>query len=342
MRLPQTLILVAGLVFCTAAAIPLQQEPLAEQQFKNIQSFKGKKASDVLPAMEYMCAALKVDCEFCHTQDRASDAKEEKKSARMMIAMQNDINAKNFNGRTVITCATCHHGSEHPLSVPPVAGIELRPKRASDVKPEEVLAKFAKAVGTPAKDVQGYTLKGNAKLFHQEGPIVYTTAEGKYAMTVHGKQGDMKTGWDGSTNWFFMGGGAITVPKEVATGFTRENSIYMGPASLPALSGMFGGSAVIDNRDQVVIGGTVSGTTGRATYYFDKQTGLLTRAVFTYPTVIGTNAQVVNYSAYKKVGGVQIPTKIMSESNGDQGERIFTSVTAEKKIDSSVFNAPKS
>src|SRR4051794_20562054 len=125
MRLRHALFIISGLILCTAVALPLQQEPLAEQQFKNIKSFKGQKASDVLPAMEFMAASLKVGCEFCHTEDRASDEKQEKGTARAMIAMERDINAKHFGGRTVVTCATCHGGKPNPLNVPPVQGIEV-------------------------------------------------------------------------------------------------------------------------------------------------------------------------------------------------------------------------
>lgn len=38
-------------LLCTALALSLQEEPTAEEAFKNIQSFKGEKASAVLPAM---------------------------------------------------------------------------------------------------------------------------------------------------------------------------------------------------------------------------------------------------------------------------------------------------
>src|ERR1022692_2602519 len=147
MRLAHALAILSCAVFGSAVAVPRQDEPLAETQFKNIQSFKGSKSSDVIPAMQFMSASLGVGCDYCHTEDRASDEKEEKKTAREMIAMQHDINARNFRGRNQVTCASCHGGHTRPVAVPPVEGAQVRARRSPDVKPEVVLAAYGKAVG---------------------------------------------------------------------------------------------------------------------------------------------------------------------------------------------------
>lgn len=63
--------------------------------------------------------ADKGGCNFCHEQDRSSDAKMEKVTARMMIEMVKDINSKFPDGKEHVTCYTCHRGSEMPLTAPP-------------------------------------------------------------------------------------------------------------------------------------------------------------------------------------------------------------------------------
>ena len=61
---------------------------MAEQQYKNITSFKGAPAEEVMPAMQFMATSLGVECAFCHvTGKMEADEKAAKKTAREMIAM---------------------------------------------------------------------------------------------------------------------------------------------------------------------------------------------------------------------------------------------------------------
>lgn len=65
--------------------------------------------------------ALGVRCTHCHVQgDNASDDKSQKATARMMIAMVNEINAKFPDGaaKPHVTCYTCHNGKVTPLTAP--------------------------------------------------------------------------------------------------------------------------------------------------------------------------------------------------------------------------------
>ncbi len=73
-----------------------------------------------------MMAAFRValggQCTTCHVRgDFASDEKPEKETARMMIAMTRDINAKFTDGKMHVTCFTCHRGDEHPKTAPDAA-----------------------------------------------------------------------------------------------------------------------------------------------------------------------------------------------------------------------------
>lgn len=77
--------------------------------------------ANLIPSMRAAATGLGVQCGFCHEQDRASDAKPEKVTARMMFAMVKDINAKMPDAKIKVTCYTCHRGMQEPVSAPPAA-----------------------------------------------------------------------------------------------------------------------------------------------------------------------------------------------------------------------------
>jgi hypothetical protein len=89
---------------------------------------KTMTGEEVHKLMRTYAKSLGVKCNFCHEQlkddpkklDFAADTKESKETARRMIKMQNDINAK-YIGKIdshfeKITCVTCHNGRETPLN----------------------------------------------------------------------------------------------------------------------------------------------------------------------------------------------------------------------------------
>jgi photosynthetic reaction center cytochrome c subunit len=95
------------------------------KQFTNIQVLKDIPADQLLPSMQFIKAALGVDCGFCHVTDKghegyAADDKRNKKTAREMMTMTIAINQNNFKGEQRVTCATCHNGHNNPNPVAPV------------------------------------------------------------------------------------------------------------------------------------------------------------------------------------------------------------------------------
>ena len=72
-----------------------------------------------MDAMRSFTQALGVQCDFCHEQDRSSDAKPQKVTARMMLEMTREINGKFPDGQQHVRCYTCHRGSNKPLTEPP-------------------------------------------------------------------------------------------------------------------------------------------------------------------------------------------------------------------------------
>ncbi len=77
----------------------------------------------------YFTVGLGVQCGFCHVQDRSSDEKPEKVTARKMLAMVMTINndilkdvGMPAKDNMKVTCYTCHRGDKTPLTIPPAAG----------------------------------------------------------------------------------------------------------------------------------------------------------------------------------------------------------------------------
>jgi photosynthetic reaction center cytochrome c subunit len=332
--------LAASLAFLgyAVAATP-QGEPLAEQQFKNIVSFKGSKATDVIPAMEFMSASLKVDCEFCHTEDRASDDKPEKKTARAMIAMQRDINAKHFEGATEVTCATCHGGRSKPLSVPPVTGVETRAQRSTTVKPDDVISQFSNVVGEGPR--AGIRLFGKSTQKGETASIDAVYLGDKFLIVRHTSKGDFKFGFNGSQLWYAAPGFSTVIPSEVAERFRNQNRLYLSRGSMLKLTRPTGGTARVARQDAVVLAGTMVGSTTRASLFVDKKSGRLLRASYAYPTVLGTLAENTEFTNYKKVGAAVVPMTITLHTGDFDETRAFSSAKEDARIDPRIFELPK-
>src|SRR6185437_1686980 len=116
------LILIAALALPAALlAQATPAEKTAEQEFQNIQVFKGKPANELRPTMSFIASSLGVGCNFCHAQPFSADTKPEKATARKMIEMVYSINQTSFNGRNQVNCYTCHQGHSRPTSALTIA-----------------------------------------------------------------------------------------------------------------------------------------------------------------------------------------------------------------------------
>jgi len=96
----------------------------AEQVFENVQVLKGLTAAELVRKMDKDYAeALGWNCTNCHRfanqGNFASDTSTDKRRARFMQQMQNDINLVTLpklypKDTPKVTCATCHRGYNEP------------------------------------------------------------------------------------------------------------------------------------------------------------------------------------------------------------------------------------
>jgi len=84
-------------------------------------NLKVLTAQNVEITMQNMTFALGLRCIDCHEMnDLALDTKPLKLKGRMMLEMVRDINARFGDGKTHVTCWTCHRGSTQPEITRPV------------------------------------------------------------------------------------------------------------------------------------------------------------------------------------------------------------------------------
>src|SRR5688572_21901760 len=83
-------------------------------------NLKVLTAENVEITMQNITFALGLRCIDCHdVTDLSLDTKPQKVKARMMLEMVRDINAKFGDGKTHVTCWTCHRGSTEPQAARP-------------------------------------------------------------------------------------------------------------------------------------------------------------------------------------------------------------------------------
>ena len=105
--------------------LTLYAQPPQEAQRKGPpppRNLKVLAVEEERPMMVGMRTSLGVMCTHCHVvTDYASDENPKKLTARSMMSMVKEINARFPDGKTHVTCYTCHRGSEVPATAVPEA-----------------------------------------------------------------------------------------------------------------------------------------------------------------------------------------------------------------------------
>ena len=307
----------------------------SEQHFKNITVLKGIPVDEFMGTMGLFSAALSFCCKDCHTGAGTSNPKWEddpprKVTARRMAEMVANINKQSFNGRQVVTCWTCHRGAPSPATTPPIDTVygdsvftptDVLPvantATAGTPPADQILDKYIQALGgaDALSKLTSYTSKGTSHLFGevQEDPAeVSAKAPNLLATVVHQREGDTERTFDGRQAW-------VMLPLTVVGQYPLSGSAFDG-ARLDAQMAFPAGlkqfftnwkvtypSVVAGKPVYVIQGGSPTGLL--ATFYFDKQTGLLVRMVRYAVSSMGRVPTQIDYSDYRPVAGVMMPHK---------------------------------
>ncbi len=324
----------------------------AAEEFKNIQVLKDVSADQIIPAMQFISASLGVECEHCHVE-RAfdKDDKKPKKIARSMMEMMMNINKENFEGHREVTCYSCHRGSANPVSVPIISAEEKMPEMMAGKeadkpalpKAEALLDKYLAAVGgaDALHKITSRVQKGSINAFGGLQPFdVYSKAPFMRLSTVHRKDMDSVTAYDGKNGWMSIPGRVRPMNSQESEGARMDSDL-----ALPAhLASMFTkletkeGETIDGHATWQVIGLREGKPPVRL--FLDQQSGLLLRLVRYTDSPLGLNPLQIDFADYRDSGGVKTPFRWTQSRPGNHFAVQIESSQTNVPIEDSKFVPP--
>ena len=319
-----------------------ERPKMAEEVFKNVQALKGITVDDFMLTMGIMTSSLAFDCSDCHDKagttevdwaDDKNSPSNRKVIARRMVLMVQEINKTNFGGRQMVSCFTCHRNRDRPLTTPTMEMLygeavvepdDFLPRGEATPSADQVFDKYIAAIGGAQRvgTLTSYLAKATSEGFGGFGGTgtvtIYAKAPDKRSTIIEFKQAaggrdDNARTFDGRTGW-------IRTPLSVLgeyeiTGSERDGARLDAQVAFPTqiktslrnwrVSGTF--SRISDREVWAVQGDGPRGTF--ATFYFDKENGMLLRMLRYGPSPIGRIPTQVDYSDYRDVGGIKFPFK---------------------------------
>ncbi|HXH38248.1 MAG TPA: c-type cytochrome [Thermoanaerobaculia bacterium] len=345
------------LVLATLVAISAR----AEQ--KNVLVLTNLSDAQLGLAMNNMAASLGVHCDFCHAADPQtkrldfpSDAKEEKKTGREMIRMVLEINEKNFKGRPIIGCYTCHLGKENPsamVSLPLPVIPPAKPREAEEAErkayptAKEVMAKYVAAIGGEAAakklSTESMIVKGTRTTANgQTMPMELYRSGGKMLVRATPAEGPaMAQMVSAEGGWMQSREGVRTISGgDAALSVTNAHAYDPIPPALPDNARVFR-KETIDGHEAWAVGAQIDEHT-RERISFDATTGLPLRRVLTFDSPVGRIPLETDYEDYREVSGAKVPftVRLSSVNGGQSSTRKYTSIEFGAKVDEKMFEAP--
>ncbi len=325
---------VIAVILC-ASAIPVAHGQMAEEVFKNVQVLKGIPADQFMGTMGVFSAALGMSCEDCHAandskwENYALDNSPRKQTARRMVTMMSAINKNYFNGRQMVTCYSCHRGSDRPKVTTSLAAVyggspeddeEDVIRQAPGAPPaDQLLDKYVQALGGAARiaGLTSFVATGTSSGYgpeSQKRPVeIFAQAPNRRTFIIHTDNGDSTTTFDGRSAW--IAAPLRPIPVLPLTGGelfgARLDAELAFPAHIRQAFSQWrvGRPAMIDGRKVEVVQGTTSDGAAMATFHFDAGSGLLVRLIRYASSPVGRLTTQVDYSDYRDVDGVKMPFK---------------------------------
>jgi hypothetical protein len=352
-----------------------QGDKSVEQMRRNIQVLKGLPDSQLLPVMHLMRTSLGVRCDYCHIAENGKywmDDKPAKQIARQHIQMTFDLNKTNFNGKTVITCNTCHQGQVKTVSIPLIgqgaftdttradAGETKSPEPLPTV--DEVFNKYFQAIGSRAAVDKIKTRMTKLSLLR---PRLINPDTPKAAMINRGETWTVETFQKGPDKYLAV----ITTPEGVTTyqGFNGTIGWIKSPVERREMSSgetaqmkrqvdfyrdfklkeqyskmNVTGREKIGHRETYVIEGLSLGNKTEK-LFFDTQTGLLLRRIVLAETMLGLDPEQTDFEDYREVDGVRLAFTVRVSYLDDNHfgiTRKLTDIRQNLPIDDGRFNIP--
>jgi hypothetical protein len=272
--------------------VPAQPSQSAGERYKSVQVLKDIPAADVIPSMAVMAGSLGVTCAHCHGAEWVSDENPNKAKARQMIEMTRRVD-REFGGKGLITCNTCHQGHVVPPSVPLVGNAGWN-KPAATTTPlptlDAVIDRYVAAMGgrEALEKVKTRKLAGTVTRMNGRTPPVSGEFEATAAFPGTGNV---------NTEFSYP----PEAEGEMVYSFIRPLRIRELYSRLAVT-----GRTRIDGKDGIVLAGTT--TRGPVhTLFFDEASGLLLRRSSERPTPLGPLPEEFDFAEYRDVNGIKVP-----------------------------------
>jgi photosynthetic reaction center cytochrome c subunit len=360
---------IAWLLAVTSARVSAQQPappqaPLVtENLFRNIQVLKGIPIDTFFDVMGMFASSMGEDCTFCHLKESVfkheafGEETPRIRRARQMIAMMNGINEANFAGRPMVTCFTCHRGSNTPVNSPKLALQYGEPEddpnvinfpAYTGVTANEILDKYLDALGGTAQlgKLTSFTAKGTYSGFdtdHKEVPVdIFAKAPNQRTWVIHMADGDSYRVFDGRNGWWAGPDGPAPIETLTSGNLDRYRleALVAFPAGIKqAFSGWKVGRTAIDDRPVRIVQGTTTGLLP-VNLYFDTKSGLLVRLVRWNATPVGPVPTEINYEDYRDVAGVKMPFTWTVSQTYMQMTIKLTEIRPSVPVDAKMFAKP--
>lgn len=331
----------------------------AVQQFKNIQVLKDIPADQLIPSMQFIANSLGVECDFCHVEGAFDkDDKEEKKTARKMMAMMITINQENFEGKKEVSCNTCHRGTPHPRGVPEIpeqakaaVSTEEMEKQHHEHNAERgsadpIINAYLKAVGgaDAIAKLKSVTEKANMGM----GPgravsvEIFEETPVRRVSVAHMGDKDSVTAYNGEDGWLSFPGRPLRPmngDEQYAAKLDAQFLVPSDPRKAFAEIRTVQADTINGKEMNVVIGKNP----GQApvTLFFDKQSGLLVRMVRYADTPLGRNPTQVDFADYRDQSGAKIPFEWTIARPLGRFTMKVDSVQVNAPIDAKTFQKPE-
>lgn len=326
----------------------------AEQFYKNIQVFKGMPASELIPAMRFMAASLGVNCSHCHVTagqqpwPMEKDDKKPKKTARDMILMTRAINKNNFDGKNEVTCATCHHGLEHPDAIPAIRPLGQPPRRMdhpasnapSNPEAEQIVDRHLGLAGAAAAEklrtrrIVGAWTGEPGRSFPLE---IHQKAPDKYVASVALPPGPQRRGFDGANAWMTQQN-QTTALTGLDLEQLRRAAEFVPAANVRRHYRVFvmAGRERIGEADAVAVEARADGKAAEK-LFFDAASGLLVRRIVFHSTALGELPGQIDYADYKDFDGIKVPFTVRRTEPTARWTERYTEIQHNVPVDDEKF-----
>ena len=347
---------------------PEQELPMAEDVFTNVQMLRGIPVDEFMETMGFFSASTRLSCEDCHVVESAGDWSRyaddtpRKDTARRMIAMVTAINRANFAGQRLVTCWSCHRGTNRPdvvpdLSIqyssePPRDPFEITASAAAAPPIDTILEKYLEALGgaQQLETFESFVIKGiysGWDTLFQKVPIeIFVKAPDQRATIIDTFAGVDTTVYDGNAAWTAAPETRKPVSVMPLTGGNLDAARIEAELFFPSrikemlTEWRVGPFTTIDDRPMEMVQGRFRPDGLPVTLYFDSESGLLVRVIVYTASPVGVNPRQIDFADYRDVAGVKMPFRWTVTWTDGRSTTEVSEIEPNAAIDASRFTRP--